>query len=76
MGKEEQGFKYNGMAVISEEKDRRPYKKKSEKMETGMQILEEYGIQNSKEVLEELLEKMKGSPVQETKIKIKEIKKK
>ena len=74
--KDEHGFKHNGVAIIAEEKEARGPKKRNEKLEGGISVLENYGIDNPKEVLEELLEKMKGSPVPTTKLKIKEIKKK
>lgn len=74
--KNELGLKFNGMAILKEEKERRPYKKKSEKIEKGASLLGEYGVDNPKEVLDELMNAMKGSPIQESKIKIKEIKKK
>lgn len=74
--KDEHGFKHNGIAIIAEEKEARGPKKKSEKIEGGISVLENYGIDNPKEVLEELIERMKGSPVPKTKLKIKEIKKK
>jgi hypothetical protein len=73
--KEELGLKFNGVAILKEEKERRAYKKKSEKLERGTSLLENYGIDNPKEVLDELMNCMKGSPIQESKIKIKEIKK-
>jgi hypothetical protein len=74
--KDDPGFKYGGIAVIAEEKEKRPVKKKSDKIAEAMSVLEHYGIENPKDCLDELFDRMKGSPVTETKLKIKEIKKK
>lgn len=74
--KDDPGFKYGGIAVIAEEKEKRHPKKKNDKITDAMNVLENYGIENAKECLDELLDRMKGSPVTETKLKIKEIKKK
>jgi hypothetical protein len=74
--KDQPGFKYQNMAVITEEKDIHNKTKKSEKFEKGINVLRNNGIDNAEDVLKELLDGMKGSPTTTTKLKIKEIKKK
>ena len=56
------GLKYNGMTFVPSERTVRKYKKKSERFTSAEDILENCGIQNSKKILEEILESMKGSP--------------
>ena len=74
--KDQPGFKYKNMAVIAEEKDVNNKTKKNEKIERGISVLRNNGIDNAEDLLKELLEEMKGSPTTTTKLKIKEIKKK
>lgn len=74
--KDQPGFKYQNMAVIAEEKDVHNKTKKNEKIERGISVLRNNGIDNAEDLLKELLEEMKGSPTTTTKLKIKEIKKK
>jgi hypothetical protein len=58
--KDQPGVKYKGVAVVAQEKKTRERKKKGEKLEDGKNILREYGVRDSDEVLERLLEAMKG----------------
>jgi hypothetical protein len=70
--KDEPGFKYQNVAVITEEKDIRQPKKKKDKMKNALDVLEENGVRNADKVLKDLIESMKGSPVTETKLRIKD----
>lgn len=72
--KEQPGVKYKGIAVTIEERSRRVYKNKKSKQSDGRYVLEKYGIDNSDEVLEELLEAMRGSPRRRTIVKMTKIK--
>lgn len=58
--KDQPGVKYKGVAVVAQEKKARQRKKKGEKLEDGKSILREYGVRDSDEVLERVLEAMKG----------------
>lgn len=70
--KDEPGFKYQNVAVITEEKDIRQPKKKKEKLKSALEVLEENGVRNADKVLKDVIESMKGSPVTETKLRIKD----
>ena len=70
--KDEPGFKYQNVAVITEEKDIRQPKKKKDKMKNALDVLEENGVRNADKVLKDLIESLKGSPVTETKLRIKD----
>ena len=69
--KDQVGLKYKGMALISEEKAYRQYKKKTDRVNDGLSILKKYGIHNADRILEEVKEAMRGNPTQKTKIKMK-----
>lgn len=56
------GIKFNGQVILATEKSKRKYKKKIEKKQCGEYVLRKYGIQNSEDALEELLETMRGTP--------------
>lgn len=64
------GIKMNGMIIMANERPKRRYKKKSEKLNDGESVLQKYGIRNSREALEELMESMRGSPEPKNCIKI------
>jgi len=66
------GFKYKGKAVISENKVVRevPRRKKDDKERDGAAVLSKYGVGNSKNVLNEILEAMKGPTVNKSKLRI------
>ena len=71
--KNQPGLKHRDIAIIPEGKPKRLYKKKEERENDGKYILEKYGISDSRRVLNELLEAMKGDPVESDKIKIKKL---
>ncbi len=56
------GLRMNGTVIIAKEKNTRRYQKASDKKERGLSVLEKYGIDNSQEALNEILEAMRGSP--------------
>lgn len=58
--KDQPGVKYKGVAVVAQEKKTRGRKKKGDRLEDGKNILREYGVEDSEEVLERLMEAMKG----------------
>ena len=66
------GFKYKGKAILSEPKTVReiPRRKKDDKERDGAAVLSKYGVGNSKNVLDEILEAMKGPMTQKNKLKI------
>lgn len=72
--KQQPGVKYKGVAITVQDVKKRSYKKKQHKKDDGCYILNKYGINNSKQVLEELLEAMRGSPEYKPVIKMKNIK--
>ena len=75
--KQQPGVKYRGLAVTLEEKNKRLYKDKKSKEIDGIDILEKYGItSNSKQVLDELMEAMRGELTTTSVIKVKPLKKK
>jgi hypothetical protein len=54
------GLKFEGKTLVLEHSKRRKPIKKSTKYEKGTSLLEKHGIQNSKDVLDELLSEMRG----------------
>ena len=73
--KDQLGLKYNGRAVIVEQSERRPAKKKQEKREDIITLLQEFGIGDTDRAYERLLEVQKGDPIEYQKVKIKQLKK-
>lgn len=74
--KEQPGVKYQDMAIVIENKTKRVNKSKKDIEEDSLRVLEEYGISNPKEVLNDILNARKGEEIENSKIKIKNIKKK
>jgi len=72
--KNQPGVKYNGSAIILERKEKRTRMSKKEKEQCAISVLNKYNISNSKNVLDEIQESMKGAPTEITKIKITKIK--
>lgn len=64
------GVKMNGTIIMAQERRKRKYQKKSDKLTRGQYILQKHGIHNSKEALEEIMEAMRGSPESRTTLKI------
>ena len=58
--KQQPGVKYHNTAIIIENKSKRTVKPKKDKEDDALRILEEYGIKDSRNVLEQILEDGKG----------------
>lgn len=72
--KDQPGLKYQGMAIVPEEKETFKSKGKKQKEHDVRNLLQSYGIEDPEEAYKELLKTMKGSPKQDIKLKIKDIK--
>lgn len=71
--KDQPGIKYRNLAIVTQDKTKRIYTKKVDKLTVGEEILEKYGIENPKEVLGEVLDAMKGPSEKQKKIALKKI---
>lgn len=71
--KDQPGVKYQGEAIILENKPKRVYKPKKNKDEDAIRILEKYGISNAKEALEEILDSRRGEEIEVEEVKIKRL---
>lgn len=71
--KDQTGLKYNGQAIILENKEKRTIKKKKEKETDVISLLENLGLKHPENVYKQILEVQRGEPVFEKKIKIKNI---
>ena len=72
--KNQPGIKHQDTAIFLDHKEKRSTISRTEKEDNALSILKRYNISNPKEVLEELLESRKGTPLEFTKIKITKIK--
>jgi hypothetical protein len=72
--KELPGVKFQGTAVVIEEKERHGNKPNKERDADAKNVLEQYGIKDSDKVLKEILEARKGDKQPVTKLKLKRIK--
>ena len=73
--KDQPGVKYKGMAITLEEKKKRVYKDKKSKETDVINVLKRYGIDNSKEVLYELLDAIRGDVETSSVVKVRNLKK-
>jgi hypothetical protein len=73
--KEQHGVKFQDTAIVVETKPKWTYKGKKDKDEDSIRILEEHGISNPRDVLDELFKARKGDEIESKKIKITKIKK-
>jgi len=65
------GIKYNGLAIMVENKSKRGRKKASDAKEDSIRILQESGIHhNTEKVLDRLLEARRGDTTEKKKLKI------
>lgn len=71
--KDQPGIKYQGVAIIPEEKESYKAKPKKQKEEDVQRVLQRYGIEDSSEAYKEIMQTMKGSPTNNVKLKIKKI---
>lgn len=67
------GVKHQEVAVVAQDRQKRPYKKKSQKYADGEYILRDYGIRNPGQALQEILEAMRGVPENKTHVKVRNI---
>ena len=72
--KNQPGVKYDEKAIMVENKTKRGPKKVVDRENDSLRILQDYGIENPKKVLDEILEARKGSEEEIKKLKIKKIK--
>lgn len=72
--KELPGVKFQGTAVVMEEKEKHGNKPNKERDADAKNVLEQYGIKDSEKVLKEILEARKGDKQPVTKLKLKRIK--
>ena len=72
--KDQPGVKYQDKAIVVENKTKSLKKPKKEIEEDSLRILEDYGISNPKEVLNEILRARKGDEIENQKLKIKTLK--
>jgi hypothetical protein len=71
--KEQPGVKYNGTAVIIENKTKRASKKSKDREVDALQVLKDNGIQNARDVLDQIIEARKGESIPNQKIRIKKL---
>jgi hypothetical protein len=71
--KETPGVKFQGKALILQNKESHTKKKKIEQEMDALQVLSKYNIDNPQEVLKEILQARKGNATEVQKIKIKNL---
>ena len=64
------GLRYKGKTIVCERKNKRTYKKKSDKFSDAQYILNSYGISDSKEALDDILEALRGEPSEKRVVKM------
>ena len=72
--KNEPGLKYNGKAIIIENKEKRNQKSKKDKKTDVVSLLEELGVNEADIVYDKILDVQKKAPFSERKIKLKKLK--
>ncbi len=68
------GVKYQGIALLLEEKEKHEPKKNKERDMDAMNILKKYGIQEPEKALKEVMDARKGELVLKESLKLKKIK--
>lgn len=71
--KGQHGIKYNGKAVILEQREKRQLKKKKEKEADIISFLDKLGLEDSADVYKQLQNIQRSDPVEENRIKFKRI---
>jgi cell division septum initiation protein DivIVA len=71
--KGQHGLKYKGRAIMLQEKERRPTKKKKDREAGIISLLEELGVSEPTAAYSKLQDVQKGSPVAETKLTFKKL---
>ena len=74
--KDQPGVKFQDTAIVVDKRPKWSYKSKKDTEEDSLRILEDCGVPNPKEVLDELSKARKGNEIETKKIKIKKIKSK
>lgn len=72
--KEQEGVKYNDVAVVLENKEKRTGKKVKDRDTDAIKVLEDYGIRDAETALTRILEARRGEKIAHTDIKIQKIK--
>lgn len=72
--KDQPGVKFQNVAIVVEKKPKWTTKKKKDREEDSLRILEDYGVTESRAALEDLMRVRKGEEFEDKKIKIKKIK--
>jgi ABC-type dipeptide/oligopeptide/nickel transport system ATPase component len=72
--KDQPGVKYQGKAIILENKEKYLKKKKNEQETDAIEVLSKFNIPNPEDVLKEILNARKGNLTEIPKLKIKKIK--
>lgn len=71
--KNQNGLKYNGQAIIVENKEKRANKNKKEKYESTINFLHSIGVSNPEEAYLQLEDLKKGEAIEQTTLKFKKI---
>jgi hypothetical protein len=71
--KGQQGLKYKGKALIIEQKEMRLAKKKKDKENDVISLLEELGVDDAQNVYLRIIDRQKGEPIEQKKIKFKKL---
>lgn len=69
--KNQNGLKYNGQAIIVENKEKRTNKSKKEKYESAISFLHSIGVSNPEEAYLQLEDLKKGDVIEQTTLKFK-----
>lgn len=73
--KEQNGVKYNDVAVVLENKDRRMGKSNKEKDSDAIRVLQDFGVRDPHAALDRLLESRRGEKVSQYSVKLTSIEK-
>lgn len=71
--KEQEGVKYNDVAVVLEAKEKRAGKKIKDRDTDAIKILEDYGIRDAESALGRILEARRGEKVEHFDVKLKKL---
>ena len=71
--KGQHGLKYKGKAIMLEQKELRPAKKKKDKEEAMISLFEDLGVSDPKEAWSKLQDAQKGEKIEKTIIKFKKL---
>ena len=67
---EQKGLKYNDQAVVLETKNGRAKKKKSEKVDSIVDVLRKYNLKIQDHMIDDILDAQKGKEIKSEKLKI------